>query len=306
MAPSSSTSSSSWLRRALAVLGFVALVVLGDQLLGRGLAGLVESSQFRFSRLYRGDVDADILVVGNSRAVAALPPPMVAEATGRRVFSIAYNGLSAEVSRALVADFLERNRTPELIVIEASFVAQPLELITDLKLWAGESPRLAALLDKYNPEVAFASRLSLLFRANSEFLLRALYFGDRTDQTWMNRGRISEDKYRALLEAEAEPIETTPELLVELRQLIALCREAGIEVRLFVAPYLPATRARLGVDRWVAGLSAALSPAPIADFSAALDQRDHFADRIHPNELGARRLIEVMAARGVLPTLTRK
>ena len=290
-------STSSFRRRALAVAAFVALVIAGDQLVGRGLLAAVESSQFRFSRLYRGGIDAEILVVGNSRAVAALPPPLIAEATGRRVFSIAYNGLDPESSLALVADYLDRNRRPALIVVEASFVIQPVGLIPDLKLYAGESARLAALFSGRAPAIGLAARASLLFRANSEFLLRALYYRSRSDQGWMNRGRISADEYRALLEADADPLETTPEHLEALRELVALGRESGIEVRLIVAPYLPATRDRLGVDRWVAELGAAIG---VADFSNALGSPELFADRIHPNELGARALIATMIERGSL------
>lgn len=300
MAPASSTSSSSWRRRALAVAAFIALVFAGDQLLGRALVHLAGGSQLRFSRLYRGDVDAEIVVAGNSRAVGALPPPLIAETTGRSAFSIAYNGLDAELSRVLVADFLDRNRRPQTIVIEVSFVAQDPGPSGDFKLYWSESPRLRRLLAERLPSAAVAARASQLFRANSELLLRALYYRGRSDQSWMNRGRISAARYQALLAAGAEPLETRPELLAALRQLVASCQRAGVEVRLVVAPYLPATRDRLGVDRWLAELRPALAPLEIIDLSAALDSPELFADRIHVNGRGARRLLELMRERGLL------
>ena len=288
MAASSSTFSS---RRLIAILAFVALVVAGDQGCGRLLERAVAGSELRFSVLYRGEIDADIVVVGNSRAVASLPPTLIAERTGSTVFSIAYNGVNPELATALVADLLERNRKPELIIAEASMVASDPAPVSDFKIYSGRSKRLAALLEAHTPRLAFAARYSRLFRVNAEFFYRALYYRDRSDQGWMNRGRMSPAKLRAVTRAPAEPFAFRRENIAHLARLIEVCEGAGVELRLVVAPFLPATRERLAVDAWLAELSAAVDH-PIEDFSHALDDPAQFADRIHTNELGAAALID--------------
>lgn len=287
MAASSSTSSSR--RRALAVAGFLALLIAGDQGCGRLLQRAVDGSQFRFSTLYRGDIDADIVVVGNSRAVASLPPRLIAERTGRSTYSIAYNGLNPELSVALIADLVDRNRKPKMIIAEASFVASKPEPVSDFKVYIGRSPRLRAILERHTPELALAARGSRLFRVNAEFFYRALYYRSRSDQGWSNRGRMSAARLRAVIAADAEPFALYPENLPHLRALIELCQRQGIELRLIVAPFLPATRDRLAIDAWLAELG---RHARFEDYSSALDDPAQFADRIHTNERGAAALVD--------------
>jgi hypothetical protein len=291
MAVSSSTFSSS---RLWAIAGFLALIVAGDQGCGRLLQRAVDGSEFRFSTLYRGEVDADLVIVGNSRAVASLPPQLIAERTGRSAYSIGYNGLNPELSTALVADLIERSGKPALILAEISFVASKPAPVSDFKIYIGHSPRLRAILERHTPKLAFAARASRLFRVNAEFFYRALYYRGRSDQRWMNRGRMSADKLRAVTAAEAEPLALYPENLPHLRRLMELCDREGIELRLIVAPFLPATRDKLEIDAWLAKLRRHVS---FEDYSSGLDDPAQFADRIHTNERGAAALIDQLFGR---------
>jgi hypothetical protein len=274
-------------------VALLVLLIAGDQVGGRALSCLVDGSGFRYSALYRGGVDAEIVIVGNSRAVASLPPPLIAEATGKRTFSIAYNGLNPELSTALLADYLDRNRAPSLIIVEASLIASEPEPIGDFKLYIGHSDRLTAVLERHTPTITAAAAISQLFRVNSEFLYRALYYRGGSDQSWMNRGRMSAARLEALAGAETDPLPFYSENLAHLDSLIALCRQHDIELRLLIAPFLPLTRDALGVDSWIAELHRWVA-VDIEDYSNALDDPALFADRVHSNELGAAALIDLL------------
>ena len=62
------------MKKPLWFIALFALVFAGDRLGGRLLQKQVDSSLFRYSRLYRGDAAADILLVGNSRGLTFYQP----------------------------------------------------------------------------------------------------------------------------------------------------------------------------------------------------------------------------------------
>ena len=57
------------------VLVVTGLFLLADRFLGKVGQKLVVGSEFRFSRLYKGGMDNEILIIGNSRAVNAFFAP---------------------------------------------------------------------------------------------------------------------------------------------------------------------------------------------------------------------------------------
>src|SRR5438132_887929 len=74
-------------RRGMIWLAILAAVIIaGDHLLAIALGQVLVRSQFRFSRLYRGGNDADIIVLGDSRGVHSFYAPALEELTGLRVF----------------------------------------------------------------------------------------------------------------------------------------------------------------------------------------------------------------------------
>lgn len=279
---------------------FAAIAVAGDRGAGCALEKLALSSELRFSRLYRGGVDADIVVLGNSRAADCCPAPAMARATGRSVFSLAYNGASAEIAEALFFDYLESNRAPRVVLVELAFLDSGPLLLRDLKLYAERSERLRRLIRERAPSIARGARVSRLFAVNSELLLRSLLYLRRDDQSYTNRRRISAAALAALENAPAEPLRIRPENLHALRRIIAAGAERGIDVRLFVSPYLPQTRDRMQIDRWQTAVAAALPDSQIWSFADALADPALFADRIHVNERGAAALLEIMVERGLL------
>ena len=133
-------------RRALMVLAFVFLAFLGDRCISAGLRGLASRSQARLSRLYSGGLEAQILVAGDSRGVSAIYPEATAARTGKSVFSIAHNGLGMQTIEALLLDYLDRNKTPEVFVLEITCIRSGNFAIRNLRMHFGDSDRLRGLV----------------------------------------------------------------------------------------------------------------------------------------------------------------
>src|SRR5207245_176990 len=167
------------------------VVLAGDRALAWMLARAVSRAGTRFARAYRGGVDADVLVAGDSRGVNGLYGPAIRDATGLSAFNLAYNGLSTHLCEALVLDYLERNRAPRLLLVEASNVRSPDEMLESLRLHWRDSARLDALAAALIPRERRATRILNLYGYDNELALRSLFYAGRDDQDWVNRYRIS-------------------------------------------------------------------------------------------------------------------
>ena len=112
----------------------LAVVLVGDRTLACMLAKVVSRTGTRFARAYRGGLEADVLVIGDSRGVNGLYGPAIRDVTGLSAFNLAYNGLSMHLCEALFLDYLEHNRAPRLLIVEASNVRSPDEMLDSLRL----------------------------------------------------------------------------------------------------------------------------------------------------------------------------
>lgn len=287
------------------LVGLVALVsalaFCGDRALGWLGRELVYSSEMRFSRLYRGDLEADVLVLGNSRAVHMFLAPALEKRIGRRVRNLAWNGLSAQLSEALWLDWLDRHPPPDLVLIEDSFLIERNHRLGELRPFYPVSDRLSRLAREQSSRDYWGCRLSRLYCLNSQLTIRAAYYAWRSDQGWVNRDHIS----RRLIDAtKALPVRNLararPENLDALSRIIRSAESSGARVRLVHAPYLPAYRARLrNFDQWLTRVEGALGR-EIHDYSDALDDSACFIDRIHLNRTGSLALMDLLLVDGIL------
>jgi hypothetical protein len=282
------------------LLGLVALTWAGDRALAAALAPLVLESEQRFSRLYRGGLTPDVVVLGNSRGVNAFYAPRLSEVAGVRVWNLSYNGMSSELAAAVFEDYLDRNRAPRVLVLEVTSVYSAHEAVRDLRLYRRFSPRLAELNRRHDPKGAATSRLVHLYDYNNELFGRALYYQRRSDQDWINRGRIGPELLASLDTLGTVELRMPADNLAALKRLVERARQAGIRVELVISPFLPAYREKLGnYEEWKGTLSTELGGARIWDLSAVVADVDAFGDRIHLNQRGSELLIPHLMAAGV-------
>jgi hypothetical protein len=287
-------------RAALRLLALAALAFAGDRLLAHAGSAALLSSELRFSVAARGQLAADVLVLGDSRAVNSFWTPELARVSGLSAFSLAFNGMSTLTAEALLRDALARNPAPRLIVLEVTSVRDSHDLVKALAPYWAMSPSLDALALELFPRSHAAARVSHLFALNGEVFLRGLRYLHRSDQDWVNRFEMTPEILAAARAAAPFELVARDENLAALARMVALAHAHGAELRLVIAPYLPEFIAHAtNWDAFVADIQRAAGPTErIWDYGHADADTTHFADRLHLNASGAVPFIERLARDG--------
>lgn len=297
--------------RILKIAIFLGLLIIGDRLLARMLDRVVMSSQFRYSRLYSGDCDADVVIAGNSRGVAGFYAPEIEERYDVRCLNLAYNGFSSLLVRSTLEDYLEHNKTPKLVIVEATCLDSEIGNVLNLKPYWSHSSRLRKIAAEDEQKASIACRISNLFAYNTEMFFRILFFKSRTDQTWCRRTTISDELLQETKTMEPVRLEQpTENELGDLRAILELAQSHGFECKMVVAPYLPDYKAKIenwdecyeAVRRTIAKSNAAGNQR-IVDLSESLSDTGYFGDRIHPNYAARKAILNALDEQGVFDVL---
>jgi hypothetical protein len=282
-------------RRAVVwLMTLLAVVIAGDPLLAMTLHQLLVRSQFRYSRLYRGGNDADVLIFGDSRGVHSFYAPAIEELTGLRALNLSYNSLSPRVAEAVLLDYLEHNRPPRMVIIEPTSVITPGAVKTELRTYGAFSPRLTALYAEDHPVAARLGRLLWLYPLNSSFFLEALHYLTRSDQTWIHRESMPAALRVPQVQWRLAPVAGEVDALA---RMVALLQRRGIEVRLVFAPYAPVKMPANAAE--FAAYIERRTHTPVWTYASAVDDLDAFADTVHLNEHGSRAFLRMLVRDGV-------
>ncbi len=285
------------MRKLLWFVGLFALLFAGDRLAGYFLQKQIDSSQFRYSRMYRGDAAADILLVGNSRGLTFYQP-YIEEITGKKTFNLSYNGLPMDASKALVLDFLERYPKTKTMVIDITAAdRENKELLTGFLSYSIHSQRLDTLIRGRQPKFWWGAQVSKLTCFNNEIFQRGLFHKNKTDEDWM-LDRVISPKLAAEVSANKYALEVHPYLILQLSEMAAAAKKQGVDVRLVIGPYFP----NFNVENLDALKTAAENATGLTvfDYRNALPGAEFFGDFMHPNKKGAMVFIDLMKRDGVL------
>ena len=292
------------------IIALIVLFFVGDRLGGWLLKSLVERSQFRYSRLYQGQAAADILLLGNSRGLIFYQP-YITESTGKSTFNLSYNGLSIDLGRVLVEDYLDRYPAPQTLLIDVTMCDRENDqLSAGFSFYTPYSPRLDSFLLAKTPTTAYAGRLPHLFRYNSEVFQRSLRYLGGSDEDWLT-DRVMNDFLVDNVEGEkgldfhfteAKDRGTLDEayILEQLRATVAAAQARGVKVQLVINPYYPPfAQKSVGYVAWKAKVEQVTGLA-IRDYALALSDRQVFGDYQHLNKLGSKRYLDLLKKDGVL------
>ena len=281
-------------RKALLWIATLVVVVMaGDRLMSWALARVLVRSQFRYSQLYRGGTNADILIMGDSRGVNSFYAPAIEELTGKKAFNLSYNSMSPVVAEALILDYLDRNQPPKMAIIEPTCVQVDGAVLTELRPFAVMSPRLMALYQQKHPDAARTEKIFHLLLLNAGFFVDALHYMRHSDQDWIMRSSLP-----ATSELEGKRIVPfLPGNREAMQRIVKALRQRGVEVRFVIAPYyakgienLPELAAGLSLDDHVR----------LATYDTVLSDPALFADHVHLNEQGSRVFLAMLQRDGVL------
>lgn len=272
---------------------------------------MLEQSGFRYSRMYTGKAEADILLLGNSRGLIFYQPH-IAQRTGKSNFNLSYNGLSIDLGRVLVEDYYDRYPSPELLLIDVTMCDRENDnLSSGFNCYASFSPRIDSFLLAKAPTTAYAGRLTHLYRYNSEVFQRALSYIGRSDENWLTDRiindhlveHVEEEKGLDFTFAEAKKNKTLDEdyILGQLKATVDIARRHGTRVELVINPYYPAFASKSqGYAAWKQKIEKATG-LQIKDYSLALKDRDAFGDYQHLNKKGSMEYLDLLKEDGVLP-----
>ena len=297
-------------RYFLGIILFIALYFAADRVGAILLQDLTLRSGIRFSRLYSGKFNAEILVLGDSRGVNCIYAPLTERITGRSCANISYNGMGVTVAEVLFRDYLAHNAPPKLLVLEVTNLTVGPSLIYNLKPYQSLSPGLSKLLRAESRTSYYACQLTHLYRYNSELFLRTLYYLGRDDQNWINNYVIQPEFAKSYQPAPANARalqETIPRnSVLAFRKILAQAGQSRTIVRLLVSPFLPAHISGLRdlYDKRKAEIENLAGGLHVWDYADALDDIRCFADPLHMNLEGARLVMQQMAADGffAIPT----
>ncbi len=274
------------------VIGLLTLVFIGDRIGGLFLQFLTNHSEFRYSRLYQNKAESDILLVGNSRGLVFYQP-YIEEVTDAKTFNISYNGMHISLARVLMEDYLERHKTPKVILFELSMADYSDEkLIPSFALHAAASKGIDSLIFEYAPEVGWGSKISHLYRYNSEVFHRSLYYLNKSDKFWLLDRRINEQVIADLAEIEGVNFSLKEERKRELKQIVALAEKYGTDIRLIINPYFPPYADKMtNLEEWKKTIED-VTGEKVYDYTAAITDFKSFADYTHLNKYGSKMYIE--------------
>ncbi|MEZ6098808.1 MAG: hypothetical protein R3E01_07550 [Pirellulaceae bacterium] len=292
-------------RARIAIVGlFLTVLFLGDRLMARAVDAVFMRTKFRYPMLYAGELPADIVFLGNSRALHMFHCPAVRETTGLRAANIGFNGLPTIAMAPLWHDYLEHHAPPALLVLEVSCVGREDEdgALERFTTCMRHSDEIASQIARRNRLVYSASQLSHLYRYNSELTWRSLFFLRNSDQDWIMEGQVDRSEAEELTDADVPSLLRSADNVAAFQRIIDVAAAHGVEVRLVHAPYLTEYRRHLhDAPTWTNWLQSELEH-PILDYTDAIVDPTSFADPIHLNAGGARQLAIRMARDGVLPS----
>jgi hypothetical protein len=266
---------------------FLTLSFVGDRLFGYFLKKTAFNSQFRYSRLYRGDAKADILLVGNSRGLGFYQPE-IERLTGLNTLNISYNGMPVDLASVLVRDQFQKNGAPKTMIVDVTMCDRKDDLfVAAFNLYSPYSDNLKALITSYDKTVYYGGLVSHLYRHNSEVFQRAFNYRNKTDEDWL-LDRVISEKMAADTSLKSYKVRVMPEMVDHLKEMIDFAKSQGTEVKLVISPYFPrfAETIRDSFLTPLKTLVEAKTGLTVTDYSTALTATEAFGDYQHANKKG--------------------
>ena len=284
----------------LSVIFVVVLAFAGDRLVSMFLETLSLNSNFRYSRVYNGTGQADVVLIGNSRG-HAFHQPTIRDLTGMTTLNLSYNALPVPIARALVEDYFDLYAAPKKIVIEVSMLNKTeSNVINAFKVYHGNSERIAGVIAENSPKTSGACAVSHLYSFNTEVFHRALYYLNKKDDDWILTKTINAGLIAGSQNIEPMTFEVTEERMSDLRALIAKAHENKTAVELVLAPYYPGYRSK------ITNLNSFLKKVqnetglPVRDYSGYVTEDQYFSDYLHLNKRGGIEFMRKLKEDGVL------
>lgn len=292
------------MKNTIWIFAVIILFFTGDRVGGFLLKKVLSSSEFRYSKMYRGEADCDILFMGNSRGLGFYQP-YIEQVTGKKVFNLSYNALPMNLGRVLLEDYLRYNEKPDLLIVDITMMDRvDTTLISGFNVYTPYSDNLGALVKEHSRNVFYAGRLSHLFLHNSEIFQRAMFYYDKSDEDWIIDRVINEKMVKAVKEQRpfyAGPFDySTVEMMFnELVKTVEIAKANNIKIKLVVSPFFPSFVEKIVNLEHLQKRVIMVTGQPFYNYADAVQDPNGFGDYQHVNINGAKIYIDKMNTEGI-------
>lgn len=286
------------MKKATWIILFLAILFVGDRLIGWVFQQQITKSQFRYSRMYRGEGQADILIVGNSRGLNFYQPS-VEQATGLKTFSLCYYSMPCEIATVLTQDYLDKYPNIRTVLVEITVVEMSDDkLLPGFTTYMPYSPRIDSVLKVKTEDTWYYSKFSHIYRFNNEVFQRAMYYRNKLDDDWYFDRTISQDLINQAAHRSVE-FKVPDKHVNDIKLLADYCRAKNINVKFVIGPFFPGYTVK-GLDVLKQKVEAATGY-PVYDYSYSIKDNNSFSDYLHANLKGGEEIVNIMVKDGVLP-----
>ena len=288
------------MKKAIWIPSLIILFFIGDRVGAWILQQLVAKSQFRYSQLYTGKAEADILLLGNSRGLIFYQP-YIEELTGQRTCNLSYNSLPIDVGKVLVQDYLARYKAPKQLLIDVTMCDRnnP-QLISGFGPFSSYSPSLNQLIKSVSKTSWVAGQISHLYRFNGEVFQRTLNYLGKSDKDWLIDRIISSNMQENATKEQVVELKTDSYLLAELQELIEAAEAKGVRVELLVNPYYPPYAKRMDSLAHFIQQIEEVTGKKVNNYALALQLTEGFGDYQHLNKQGSKKYLAQLVKDGIL------
>jgi len=278
----------------------IILFFAGDRLFGWVLKQLTEKSQFRYTRLYQGKAESDILLVGNSRGLIFYQP-YLEKISNKKTFNISYNGMPIDLAEVLVKDYLDNYPAPKKMILDVSMCDRLNgSLISGFNLYTPYSPRMYELIRKNDKEGAIAGKLFHLYRYNSEIFQRSMFYLNKTDEDWLLDRVINDAMVAGIDNYITDTIKIEKGVMEHLATTVNFAKSKGVDVQLVINPYYPPYLDKLANLDQLKLQAERATGMKVHDYSRSVTDRDGFGDYQHLNKAGSQIFLDKLKADGIL------
>jgi hypothetical protein len=291
------------MKKGIWVIMFLIVLFLGDRLIGWFFQQQITKSQFRYSRMYRGEGAADILIVGNSRGLNFYQPT-VEKATGLKTFSLCYYSMPCEIATVLTQDYLDKYPNVKTVLAEITMVEMSDDkLLPGFTTYIPYSERIDSVLKNNVKETWNYAHFSHVYRFNNEVFQRAMYYRSKLDDDWYFDHTITPDLIEQAAHRSVE-FKVPEKHVANIKRLADYCRAKNINLQLVIAPFFPGyTVKRLDVLKQQVETATGY---PVHDYSHAVTDTLSFTDYLHANLKGGAAIVNIMVKDGVLPVANKQ
>ena len=142
----------------------------------RGLASIRDSKFEDWKGIFKGTINADVVVLGSSRACVNYDPSIIEKQLGLSTFNLGFNAASYNFQREKYNWYLQENETPKVIIqnIDLSHFKPSVEVPDpDQFIPFSYQDQVKTFLDKHPRSSQQLENLPLLkYNANLDFLLK--------------------------------------------------------------------------------------------------------------------------------------